>query len=73
MVREFSDPSGSVGELLPREQTRVRELLKVYETIPAGIYGAAVIKESLRKAEEAAISGDVVKILVAYQDLIGIE
>jgi hypothetical protein len=50
-----------------------RELLKEYEKIPMGFVGAGFIKVSIRNAEEAIASGDVVKMLSAYKDLEGLE
>lgn len=59
--------STSVGEDFPREQARCRQLLKEYREIPTGAFGAAVIEQTLREADEAMASGDVVRILRAYQ------
>ncbi len=60
----------SIGTEFPKEQERVRKVLTQYEAIGnPGIFGATMIKESLCKAEQAAISGDVIKILQAYEDL----
>ena len=61
----------SVGEEFPKEQARVRELLGVYKTIPTGAFGAAMIEQALKRADEAAISGDVVAILRSYEELKG--
>ncbi len=64
----------SLGEALPKEQARVREVLGHYKAIgPAGMIGAAMIEQSLQKADEAAISGDLVAMVTAYKDLQGIE
>lgn len=62
----------TIGEDFPKEQARVRELLTEYEKIPMGAFAAIMIKDSLKKAEEAAMSDDIVKLLVAYEDLKGI-
>ncbi len=60
----------SIGIEFLKEQERVRELLTEYEAIGStGVFGATMIKESLCKAEQASISGDVIKILQAYEDL----
>lgn len=60
----------SVGTALPKEMARVREVLGHYKEIgPAGKWGAAMIEQSLRMADEAVISGDIVAILRAYEDL----
>jgi hypothetical protein len=62
----------SVGEDFPNEQKRVRELVKQYRDPMLGGAGecaARMMEQSLATAEKAAISGDVVAILAAYQDL----
>ena len=64
----------SVGTALPKEMARVREVLGHYKEIgSAGMFGAAMIEQSLRQADEAVISGDIVAILRAYEDLKGIK
>ncbi len=60
----------SLGEALPVEMARVREVLGHYKEIgPAGMFGAAMIEQSLRMADQAVMSGDVVAMIRAYQDL----
>ncbi|MHB8123140.1 MAG: hypothetical protein ACYDG4_13400 [Desulfuromonadaceae bacterium] len=60
----------SIGEEFPKEQARVRRLLETYASIGApGLFAASLMKISLRQADEAAISGDPVAILRAYEDL----
>jgi len=60
----------TLAEGLPKQQERVRGVLKTYEEIgQPGLFGAMMIRESLKKAEIAASSGDVVEMLRAYQDL----
>lgn len=62
----------SLGEALPREQERVRELLAQYVAIGApGMFGAAMMRQSLARADQAVMSGDVVAMLRAYEDLKG--
>lgn len=62
----------SVGEDFPKEQARVRELLGIYKGLgPVGGFGAMVIEAVLKRADEAAMSGDVVAILRSYQELKG--
>lgn len=66
--------SDSVGDDFPKQQARARELLKAYHAIgPAGQFGAIIIEATLKQAEEAMASGDVIKILAAYQDLQGLK
>lgn len=62
--------SMSLVEAYPLEQARVREVLGHYKEIgPAGMFGAAFIEQDLREADAAAASGDVVRMLKAYQKL----
>jgi len=64
----------SVGEDFPKQQARVRDVLEQFKKIgPAGAIGAALIEHSLRQADDALASGDVLKILVAYDGLRKIE
>jgi len=76
MVRENYFERRSMAEIetlavgLPKQQERVRGVLKTYEDIgKPGLFGAMMIRESLKKAEIAASSGDVVDMIRAYQDL----
>lgn len=60
----------TLGDDMPKQQARVRELLGVYKSIGvSGQFGAMMIENDLREADEAVISGDVVRILRAYQAL----
>ena len=59
----------TLAEALPKEQQRVRELLPIYDEIPAGIFAATMMRQSLTRADQAASSGDVVAMLAAYEDL----
>ena len=51
------------------ELNRVREVLAVYEKIPTGAFGAAMIKMSISNAEAAMGDGDAIAMLKAYEDL----
>jgi hypothetical protein len=60
----------SVGEEYPKEQARVREILGHYKEIgPAGAFGAAWIEDVLRRADAAAISGDVLAVLRSFEEM----
>lgn len=61
----------TLAEALPKEQQRVRELLPIYDAIPAGVFAAIMMRQSLMRAEQAASTGDVVAMLAAYEDLKG--
>ena len=60
----------TLGSDYPKQQARVREVLEAYEEIgPSGAFGAMLIKADLKEAEEAAMSGDLVRMIKAYQRL----
>lgn len=62
--------TNSLADALPKEQERVRELLVEYEKLgPVGTFGAEVLRLALHEADAAAMSGDVVRMLSAYQAL----
>ncbi|PKN20900.1 MAG: hypothetical protein CVU71_03725 [Deltaproteobacteria bacterium HGW-Deltaproteobacteria-6] len=64
----------TLGEALPKEQERVRDVLGIYKNIgPAGAFGVVMIEASLRAADQAVMSGDPVAMLRAYEDLRSIE
>ncbi len=65
---EVNDTKTLASEL-PVEQARVRKVLAIYQSIPEGIFGAAMIEQSLKDADEAVMSGDIIKMLAAYNDL----
>ena len=57
----------SLGEQYPKEQARCRELLVAYKQIgSSGIFGAMHIERVLALADRAVASGDVVKMIHAY-------
>lgn len=63
-------------EGLQNEMTRCRELLTMHEELPGGVvgfFGIATIKQGLAQAEKAIAEGDVVKELLAYENLKEIE
>jgi len=62
----------TLGDALPKEQARVRELLTQYKSIgPAGTFGAMMLEQDLRAADQAVMSGDVVAMLRAFERLKG--
>lgn len=64
------DPVSTLGDEYPKMQARVREILGYYKEIgPAGMFGAMMIEDTLRRADEAAISGDVVAMLRLYEEM----
>lgn len=60
----------SVGEEFPKEQERVRELLVEYRALGAvGVFGAVQLAATLKRADEAAMSGDLVAVLRSFQEM----
>ena len=60
----------SVGSDFPNQQARARVLLKEYQDLgPVGTFGAIMIENTIRRADEALASGDVVKIVRLYAEL----
>lgn len=60
----------TLGDALPQEQARVREVLGYYKEIgPAGAFGALMIEQALQRADKAVMSGDLVAMLAAYKEL----
>ena len=58
----------TLGDAFPREQARCRELLGAYKEIgPAGAFACAVVNRILRDADDAAASGDVVRMLRSHE------
>lgn len=66
----------SLGEQYPIEQERCRELISQYELLRNlpnvnCAFAIAAIKDVLRRADEAAIGGDVVAMLRSYEEMKG--
>lgn len=51
------------------QMDRCRELKKMYDEIPQGAFGAAMIQQTINEAETAIKGNDVIKMLVAYENL----
>ena len=58
---------------LNTELKRAKELLELYESIPTGGFGAAIIKQTIQDAECCIQLGDTVGMLDAYQRLQNLE
>ncbi len=56
-------------EGLLKELNRNREILKSYEEIPTGAFGATMIKQSIAAAEKSISDGDTVAMMRAYDEL----
>jgi hypothetical protein len=62
--------STTVGENLPRQLARVREIQRhATEIGPAGAFLVAICEAALREAEAAIASGDVLRVVRAYGKL----
>jgi len=60
----------TLGDDFPKQQARLRELLGQYKAIgPAGMFGAAMIEQTLRRADAVAVSGDLVGMIQVYQEM----
>ncbi|MDD5358221.1 MAG: hypothetical protein PHX80_03690 [Candidatus Nanoarchaeia archaeon] len=62
----------SLGEALPKEMARVRELITHYRDPMlngAGNWAAMMMEQSLQEADKAVMSGNVVAMIGAYNDL----
>ena len=54
---------------LNEQLTRARELLKLYEGIPTGGFGAMMIRQAIEHAESSMRDGDTVQMIFAYKAL----
>jgi len=63
----------TLGEALPREMTRVRDVLmpQYLEIGPPGMFALALMRQSLDAAAKALAEGDVVAMLRAIEGLKG--
>jgi len=59
----------NLAEALPEEMNRVKELIKEYDKIPTGVFGATVMKDLITKAEKATLEVDTVAMLRCYEAL----
>ena len=55
------------------ELKRAKELLEVYESIPTGGFGAAMIKQTIEDTESCMQTGNTVEMMKAYQRLQNLE
>lgn len=60
----------TLGDALPKEIARVREVLGHYKELgPVGMFGALFIEQSLQAADKAVMAGDVVEMLRVFAEL----
>ncbi len=65
----------NLTEGLQRQMNRVREIVKVYESLPknAGMFAATMMKQSIVNSENAISIGDTIEMIACYKDLEGYE
>lgn len=56
-------------EGLQKEMERCRELVKIYEQIPTGSFGAAMIRQDIEHAEKAIADNNMFDMLACYKKL----
>lgn len=58
-------------EGLQREMNRVREMIQEYEALPknAGALAVMFMRVDIKRAEEAIAQGDIIQMLVLYEEL----
>ncbi len=61
----------SLAAALPREMTRVRGLIPLFDAIPTGFFAAGMMRQSLGAAQHALAEGNVIAMLRSYEDLKG--
>lgn len=60
----------TLGDDFPKEQERIRECIEHgLEIGPAGAFYVAMARDLLKRADRAAISGDVTQMLAVYQEM----
>jgi len=60
----------NILEALMEELNRNKELLTEYEAIgPAGQFGAMMLRQSIKRAEQAITESDTVAMIRCYEDL----
>jgi hypothetical protein len=65
----MSEPE-SLGEALPKECARVRELQGLYKVIgKSGAFAHEMMERALRRADKAMIENDIVAMLQVYKEL----
>jgi len=60
---------GNLTDGILQELNRNRELLEAYKELPTGAFGASQIEAAIRQGEAALSSGDVTRMVVAYDRL----
>jgi len=61
----------TLGEALPKEMARVRDLIPLYQQIPTGVFAVAMMRADLDAAAKAMIEGDLPEMIRRYESLKG--
>jgi hypothetical protein len=64
----------TLGDALPKEQARVRELIRRYRDPILGGCGelaARMMEVALQEADQAIMSGDIARMIQAHKELMG--
>jgi len=69
----FLAPPENFPEAMQRELSRALDLLAVYQRIPTGVFGAAMIRAVIDAANAALTSGDIGTQVAAYKRLKDLE
>ncbi len=56
-------------EGLHHELVRCKELVKIYDSLAMGAFGGLAIKVKIKAGEKALGNGDVVEMIIAYEEL----
>jgi len=56
---------------LQQEMNRCRELLQEYDAIPQGVFGAMMIRQIIKNAENAIAMGDTIAMMKSLKELQG--
>ncbi|MEE8468861.1 MAG: hypothetical protein V3T22_10410 [Planctomycetota bacterium] len=63
--------TSSLGTEYPVQQARVRALITRYRALPdgAGNIGAMLMEDTLKRADAAAISGDLLGMITSFKEM----
>jgi hypothetical protein len=59
----------TLGDALPKEIERCRELVDLYRSVPNGEFGARMIENDINLAIQAMAENDLPKMIYAYKQL----
>ena len=60
----------TLSEEFPKQQSRLRELIAVYEHLgPPGVVGKMMLEDVLQRADKAASEQDIVAMVRLYKEM----